>query len=308
MKLRAIILTSLFVFKATADEAATEAALTAASDSDATVNSDNAVNSNPAVVDNVGEEKQRAEAIDEDKEEEHHDDSYHDLTEAFEIIDENEDGMLQEDEIITAIRKSEHHIEITPEQYVDNLMPKTLAGADENETKAFDLGIFTAMIQLASAEEIKEGEMPSYNQQLSQLASDVIYSYYHFEEEPYDPSTEEWFNPHNMTYDELEYHLYEWEEDAVGHVNEYLDWQVFERMRNQQDDWYNEDEDLEDEDEEEETKPTSIKDQKRHDDGSKTKVEMRKSDTNHYLKLSNDVAHVVEFYSPYCPHCQHFSK
>jgi thiol-disulfide isomerase/thioredoxin len=243
------------------------------------------------------------------EEEEHHDGQFHELTEAFEIMDENRDGVLQKEEIITAIARSAHHIDIPPEDYADKLMPEEAVGnADGNQTKTllFDMDRFTEMIKKASSEETKEGEVPSFNQQMSHLASDVLASYYvHEEEPPYAPSTEEWYNPHNMTYDELEYHLYEWEEDAVGHVTEYLDWEVFERMRNQGDDWYKEDEEHAQE-EEEEKKHTTLKEQQHHDDGSKTKVEMRKSNTNHYLNLSNDVAHVVEFYAPWCPHCQHF--
>lgn len=241
-------------------------------------------------------------------EEVHHDGGqFHELTEAFGIMDENADGVLQKEEILIAIRRSAHHTEIHPEEYADKLlMPKEAVDADGNQTNTFDMDTFSEMIHKASSEETKEGEMPSLNQQLSQLASDVLASYYyqHEEEPPYDPSTEEWYNPHNMTYDELEYHLYEWEEDAVGHVTEYLDWEVFDRMRNQEDDWFKEDE--EHVEEEKEKKHTTLKDQKHHDDGSKTKVEMRKSNSNHYLNLSNDVAHVVEFYAPWCPHCQHF--
>lgn len=222
----------------------------------------------------------------------------HELTEAFEIMDENRDGVLQKEEILIAIARSAHHIEIPPEEYADKLMPK-------GDTIIFDMDRFTEMINRAASDEANEGGMPSLNQQISQLASDVLASYYYHEEQPpYDPSTEQWYNPHNMTYDELEYHLYEWEEDAVGHVTEYLDWEVFERMRNQGDDWYQRGE--EDVEQDEEKKRTTLKEQKHYDDGSKTKVVMRQSNTNHYLNLSNDVAHVVEFYAPWCPHCQHF--
>ncbi len=235
------------------------------------------------------------------QEEEHSD--AHEFSEAFQIMDLNEDGVLQKEEIITAIERSGHHVEIPPEEYADKFIPKE---------KSFDMNLFTEMITMASAEEAKEGEMPSLNQQISHLASDVLASYYYHyedeeedEEEEWQPSAEDFYNPRNMTFEELEYHLYEWEEGAVGYVSEYHDVEVFERMRNQEDDWYNEDEE-EDEEEKKDKKQSTLKDQKHHDDGSKTKVEMRKSNSNHFLNLSNDVAHVVEFYAPWCPHCQHF--
>jgi len=243
-------------------------------------------------------------------EEEHHEEEHHDLSEAFGIMDENGDGVLQKEEIIIAIERSAHHVEINPEEYADKLMPKEEAvDADGNQSNSlFDMATFTEMIKKASEEEIKEGEVPSLNQQMSQLASDVLVSYYYYAEEQEEPvyDASAYYNPHNMTYEELEYHLYEWEEGAVGHVSEYFDWEVFERMRNQEDDYYKEDE--EHEEEEDEEKKQTLKDQEHHDDGSKTKVDMRKSNTDHYLNLSNDVAHVVEFYAPWCPHCQHFSK
>ena len=243
-------------------------------------------------------------------EEEHHEEEHHDLSEAFGIMDENGDGVLQKEEIIIAIERSAHHVEINPEEYADKLMPKEEAvDADGNQSNSlFNMATFTEMIKKASEEEIKEGEVPSLNQQMSQLASDVLVSYYYYAEEQEEPvyDASAYYNPHNMTYEELEYHLYEWEEGAVGHVSEYFDWEVFERMRNQEDDYYKEDEEHEEEDDEE--KKQTLKDQEHHDDGSKTKVDMRKSNTDHYLNLSNDVAHVVEFYAPWCPHCQHFSK
>lgn len=232
----------------------------------------------------------------EQQEEEHHE-----LTEAFGIMDENKDGVLQKEEIIKAIHITAAHGDISPEEYAEKLMTKQVAdAADGNLEMKIDMDTFTAMLTLASTEvAAEEGQAPSMNQKWSHLASDVLISYYHPQDDP--QSTEQWYNPHNMTYEELEYHLYEWEEDAVGHVNEYLDWEVFERMRNEADDWYT-NEGAEEQVREEDEKKTP----KHHDDGKKTVVEMRKSNTNHYLKLSPDVAHVVEFYQPWCPHCQHY--
>mmetsp|Transcript_14891 Transcript_14891/g.24400 ORF Transcript_14891/g.24400 Transcript_14891/m.24400 type:complete len:803 (+) Transcript_14891:59-2467(+) len=315
MKFRVLGITSLLcVCKASTDAAsASVGAAAAASESaieiavvndadgekiDETPVSDAADTTVDAAVDaaepsNNGEPLEETDAI---EGEGHHEKAHHELSEAFEIMDENRDGVLQKEEVLVAIGRSEHNTDVHPEEYADNLIPKE---------KSFDKDTFTEMINKASAEEIKEGEVPSLNQQMAQLASDVLVSYYQQTEPPYEPNIEDFYNPHNMTYEELEYHLYEWEEDAVGHVSEYYDLEVFNRMRNEEDDWYKEDEEHVEEEQEEKKKAT-LKDQKHHDDGSKTKVEMRKSNTNHYLNLSNDVAHVVEFYAPWCPHCQHF--
>lgn len=230
----------------------------------------------------------------------HNTQEHHELTEAFGIIDENKDGVLQKEEIVKAIKITDtHHGNITPEQFADKLMMREVVDANsdgDGQMMKIDMDTFAEMLKNVSFNVLNEGEAPPSNQQMSQLASDVLISYFHIEPEE-DPST--WYNPHNMTYDELEYHLYEWEEDAVGHVTEYLDWDVFAKMRNKADDWYKVDEEKhENEKEEEGEKNQSLKDQKHRDDGSKTKVEMRKSNTHHYLKLSNDVAHVVEFYAP----------
>jgi Ca2+-binding EF-hand superfamily protein/thiol-disulfide isomerase/thioredoxin len=234
-----------------------------------------------------------SESAEANQEEEHHE-----LTEAFEIMDEDEDGVLSKEELVKAAWITGVNGEISPEEYAEKLITKQVADADGSVEMKIDMDTFTAMLSLASTEiAAEEGQAPSMNQQWSQLASEVIISYYHPQEEP------EWYNPHNMTYEELEYHLYEWEEDAVGHVNEYLDWEVFERMRNEADDYYK-NEGAEEQVKEEDEK----KNPKHHDNGKKTVVEMRKSNTNHYLKLSPDVAHVVEFYQPWCPHCQHYKS
>ena len=68
-------------------------------------------------------------------EEEHHEEEHHDLSEAFGIMDENGDGVLQKEEIIIAIERSAHHVEINPEEYADKLMPKEEAvDADGNQS------------------------------------------------------------------------------------------------------------------------------------------------------------------------------
>ncbi|KAL7536527.1 hypothetical protein ACHAWF_005486 [Thalassiosira exigua] len=44
---------------------------------------------------------------------------------------------------------------------------------------------------------------------------------------------------------------------------------------------------------------------KPRDDGKKTHVEVKKGQPR-YLNLTQDSAHVVEFYAPWCPHCQNY--
>lgn len=197
--------------------------------------SDTADNTVDAAAGDVVEPSSNGEPLAEatEGEEAHHEEAHPELPDAFEIMDENGDGVLQKEEILVAIGRSEHYTDVHPEEYADKFMPKE---------KSFDKATFTEMINKASAEELKEGEEPSLNHKISYLASDVLDSYYHPTEPPFEPNMEDYYNPHNMTYEELEYHLYEWEEDAVGHVAEYYDLEVLNRMRNQEDDWYKQDE------------------------------------------------------------------
>ena len=110
---------------------------------------------------------------------------------------------------------------------------------------------------------------------------------------------ENYRNPHNMTMDELDMHLYVWEEEAVA-VNEYYDNRVMHNMRTGEydDDWH----DSGDGEEEEEKKGgwlSRLKETATHEDtGGRTKVEFKKGPTK-YLNLTDDAAHVVEFYAPW---------
>mmetsp|Transcript_10423 Transcript_10423/g.22526 ORF Transcript_10423/g.22526 Transcript_10423/m.22526 type:complete len:245 (-) Transcript_10423:1314-2048(-) len=127
------------------------------------------------------------------------------------------------------------------------------------------------------------------------------------DEPTYQPSKEltlaDVYNPRNLTWDELEMHLYEWEYEAVA-VNEYMDMKVIMKIRNGEHDDYTEEEEQEDEEKEGEgeDKPAGLIDRLKGkvqgDDGSKTKVEFKKGPT-HYLNLTDDSAHVVEFYAPW---------
>eukprot|EP00584_Thalassiosira_punctigera_P012723 CAMPEP_0172547888 /NCGR_PEP_ID=MMETSP1067-20121228/17314_1 /TAXON_ID=265564 ORGANISM="Thalassiosira punctigera, Strain Tpunct2005C2" /NCGR_SAMPLE_ID=MMETSP1067 /ASSEMBLY_ACC=CAM_ASM_000444 /LENGTH=736 /DNA_ID=CAMNT_0013335037 /DNA_START=252 /DNA_END=2462 /DNA_ORIENTATION=+ len=121
-----------------------------------------------------------------------------------------------------------------------------------------------------------------------------------------DLTLEDVHNPRNLTWDELEMHLYEWEEEATS-VNEYLDMRVIEKLRHgwEDDGWEEESEDEEEEEEKPKSWLSRLKNTAHHDDGSKTKVEFKKGPT-HYLNLTDDAAHVVEFYAPWCPHCQDY--
>ena len=133
-------------------------------------------------------------------------------------------------------------------------------------------------------------------------------------EPTYPPTTI--YNPHNLTWDELEMFLYEWEEEASESVSEYFDMRIIGNIRSGEydDDYWNkgEDEDEEEEDEDEEAKKSSsskgwlsrLKNTATHNahdadgGGSRTTVEFKKGPTR-YLNLTDDAAHVVEFYAPW---------
>lgn len=129
-------------------------------------------------------------------------------------------------------------------------------------------------------------------------------------EPTYPPTTI--YNPHNLTWDELEMFLYEWEEEASESVSEYFDMRIIGNIRSGEydDDYWNKsEEEEEEEDEDEEAKKSSsskgwlsrLKNTATHDadgGGSRTTVEFKKGPTR-YLNLTDDAAHVVEFYAPW---------
>ncbi len=140
----------------------------------------------------------------------------------------------------------------------------------------------------------------------------------------YPPSTEvpeltleDFYNPRNLTLDELEMVLYEWEEEGTS-VKEYIDMRVLNQLRTGEsdDDWTEEDEEEEEEQEGEGEEPkgwmSRLKKWVTRDDGSKakvdgdalydgskTKVEFKRRGPKKYLNLTDDVFHVVEFYAPW---------
>lgn len=125
----------------------------------------------------------------------------------------------------------------------------------------------------------------------------------HEYEEEEDLSLEDIYNPRNLTWDELEMLLFEWEEENES-VDEYLDMRVIEKLRSGEhdDEWESEDE-SEDEGEEGEKKSwlEKMKEKVVTEDasGTKTKVEFKKGSSTAYLNLTDDAAHVVEFYAPW---------
>ena len=147
----------------------------------------------------------------------------------------------------------------------------------------------------------------------------------------YPPSTEmpeltleDFYNPRNLTLDELEMVLYEWEEEGTS-VKEYIDMRALNKLRmgESDEDWTEEEEEEEQEGEGEgegegggeepkgwmsRLKKWATRDDGSKakvggdafvDDGSKTEVEFKKKGPKKYLNLTDDVFHVVEFYAPW---------
>ena len=118
---------------------------------------------------------------------------------------------------------------------------------------------------------------------------------------------EDLYNPNNLTWDELEMLLYEWEEEAATSVTEYLDMKVIHTLRTGEydDDWYKDSEDEEEEEQEDKGSRgggwlSKLKNTATHeDDGGKTQVVFNKRGPTRYLNLTDDAAHVVEFYAPW---------
>ena len=148
------------------------------------------------------------------------------------------------------------------------------------------------------------------------------------EQEPSYPPTKEitaadYYNPRNLTLDELEMVLYEWEEEATNIVKEYIDMRVIHSLRTGisiDDDWDDEEEEVQEQevDKKNETitgswmnrlqnlASSSNSDSAAAADTTKTTVEFHKHGPLKYLNLTSDTAHIVEFYAPWCPHCQNY--
>ncbi len=117
-------------------------------------------------------------------------------------------------------------------------------------------------------------------------------------------SIEDVYNPHNLTMEELENFLYEWEEEAAPFVTEYFDEKAMHQLRmGEKDETRKEENDKLSEDSTMESEGNSwvhrLRSKMTYDDGAKTKVEFKRGPTK-YLNLSDDAAHVVEFYAPWC--------
>lgn len=161
------------------------------------------------------------------------------------------------------------------------------------------------------------------------------------EQEPSYPPTKEitaadYYNPRNLTLDELEMVLYEWEEEATNIVKEYIDMRVIHSLRTGisiDDDWDDEEEEVQEQERDNLEVEGGVVDKKNetttgswmnrlqnlasssNSDSAaaadtttttKTTVEFHKHGPLKYLNLTSDTAHVVEFYAPWCPHCQNY--
>lgn len=119
-------------------------------------------------------------------------------------------------------------------------------------------------------------------------------------------TVEDVYNPHNLTLEELENFLYEWEEEAAPYVTEYFDANTVHKLRTGEestDDTTNsevvrEGEDVASSESGGNSWVHRLKSKMTFDDGSKTQVEFKKGPTK-YLNLTDDAAHVVEFYAPW---------
>lgn len=98
------------------------------------------------------------------------------------------------------------------------------------------------------------------------------------------------YNPHNLTIDELEMFLYEWEPSATS-VHEYFEWSVIEKIRSGQFAKEQAEQEIEEvEDEETESNTSLWGRMKKKIKGGDTKVEQKKERLA-YLNLESDSAH-----------------
>jgi len=94
--------------------------------------------------------------------------------EAFRIIDENGDGVLQREEVVRAIEMMNEHGAMNLDGLsAEELADKMMADVDIDGDGMIDMNEFTEMMRKTSSSEGKQGET-SFNHRMSQLAKTVL--------------------------------------------------------------------------------------------------------------------------------------
>ena len=159
---------------------------------------------------------------------------------------------------------------------------------------------------------VENVDVGNTNEVAAQTKHDVVIANREEEASPptYAPSkeltVEDVYNPHNLTLEELENFLYEWEEEAAPYVSEYFDANTVHYLRTGEEstdyttnsEEVGEGKDVASSESGGNSWVHRLKSKMTFDDGSKTQVEFKKGPTK-YLSLTDDAAHVVEFYAPW---------